>query len=213
MVAPSAVAHAALATATLRPQRVLRRFVGSSSGRNGSPGGGDGGGMRDATHFRTPTSRPGPGQLDYYAILEVHRHQLDEGELKKSYYRLAKQLHPDAVVHLATSTRQQAEHRFREIGVAYSVLSDPKKRQLYDTFLDLSSIGDADRILHWTKINRPLATISSAQPYATEPPAAPSASAVDAAPIAAAAAPGGNATSSAPPKPKPKVAMPFFRSS
>jgi hypothetical protein len=201
MVVPSAAAHSALTTATLRQHVVLRRFVGgsSSSGRHGSPSGGDGGGMRDATHFRTPTSRPGPGQLDYYAILEVHRHQLDEGELKRSYYRLAKQLHPDAVVHLATSTRQQAEHRFREIGVAYSVLSDPKKRQLYDTFLDLSSIGDADRILHWTKINRPLATISGAQPHATESPAEPSAASA--------------AASSAPPKPKAKVAMPFFRSS
>lgn len=78
-------------------------------------------------HHRQPTSRVQSG-LDYYSLLEVHRHRLDEGELKAAYYRLAKQFHPDAIVHLPDGLRKHAEARFQQIGVAYAVLSDPRKR-------------------------------------------------------------------------------------
>jgi hypothetical protein len=107
----------------------------------------------DSTHHRQPTSRT--LGLDYYAILEVHRHHLQAADLKQAYYRLAKQYHPDRLVHLSESDRLRAEKKFAQIGVAYSVLSDPVKRQQYDIFSDLSSIGDQDRTLHWVKINRP----------------------------------------------------------
>lgn len=107
----------------------------------------------DSTHHRQPTSRQ--VGLDYYAILEVHRHHLRADDLKQSYYRLAKQYHPDRLAHLADADRTRAEKKFAQIGVAYAVLSDPAKRQQYDIFSDLSSIGDQDRTLHWVKINRP----------------------------------------------------------
>lgn len=108
----------------------------------------------DSTHYRQPTSRTASG-TDYYALLEVHRHALDAGDLKAAYYRLAKQYHPDAIVHLSPSVREAAAKKFSQIGVAYSVLSDPSKRATYDIFLDLSAIGDQDRMLHWVAIHRP----------------------------------------------------------
>lgn len=63
---------------------------------------------------------------DYYAILGVTS-KADAGEIKKSYRKLAKQYHPDA-----NQNDPRAAERFKEIGEAYGVLSDAKKRDQYD---------------------------------------------------------------------------------
>jgi len=65
---------------------------------------------------------------DYYEVLEVSR-TADDGEIKKSYRRLAMRYHPDR-----NPGDSQAEERFKEISEAYEVLSDPQKRQAYDRF-------------------------------------------------------------------------------
>jgi molecular chaperone DnaJ len=65
---------------------------------------------------------------DLYAILEVERDVSPE-ELKKSYRRLARQLHPDA-----NPGDAAAEARFKEVSQAYEILSDPERRANYDRF-------------------------------------------------------------------------------
>ncbi|HUR76652.1 MAG TPA: molecular chaperone DnaJ [Acidimicrobiales bacterium] len=65
---------------------------------------------------------------DYYALLGVQR-SASEAEIKSSYRRLARELHPDA-----NPDDVEAHERFKEVTVAYEVLSDPDKRQRYDTF-------------------------------------------------------------------------------
>jgi len=66
-------------------------------------------------------------QRDYYDILGVPRGASD-ADIKRSFRKLAQQWHPDV------STAAGADERFKEINEAYQVLSDPQRRQAYDTF-------------------------------------------------------------------------------
>lgn len=65
---------------------------------------------------------------DYYDVLGVSR-GADGAAIKKAYRKLAKKYHPDS-----NTGNPQAEERFKEITEAYNVLSDDKKRKLYDQF-------------------------------------------------------------------------------
>lgn len=65
---------------------------------------------------------------DYYEVLGVSRNA-DAAAIKKAYRKLAKKYHPDSNEGNASA----AEH-FKEVNEAYDVLSDEKKRKLYDQF-------------------------------------------------------------------------------
>jgi DnaJ-class molecular chaperone len=65
---------------------------------------------------------------DYYKILGVGRNA-SEKEIKSAYRKLARKYHPDV-----NPGDKAAEDKFKEIGEAYEVLSDPEKRRRYDQF-------------------------------------------------------------------------------
>lgn len=66
--------------------------------------------------------------MDYYKILGVDK-TANKDELKKAYRKLALKNHPDR-----TKGDKKAEEKFKQANEAYAVLSDPEKRQQYDTY-------------------------------------------------------------------------------
>lgn len=65
---------------------------------------------------------------DYYEVLNVPRSS-GQDEIKKAYRKLAMKFHPDK-----NPGDKSAEDKFKEASEAYEVLSDEKKRQMYDQF-------------------------------------------------------------------------------
>jgi curved DNA-binding protein CbpA len=65
---------------------------------------------------------------DYYDLLGVSR-DASADEIKKSYRKLARQLHPDA-----NPNDPEAEAKFKEVSKAYATLSDAEKRSTYDRY-------------------------------------------------------------------------------
>lgn len=64
-------------------------------------------------------------EKDFYAVLGISADSSAD-DVKKAYRKLARKFHPDA------NSDPVAEVRFKEIGEAYAVLSDPEQRQQYD---------------------------------------------------------------------------------
>lgn len=65
---------------------------------------------------------------DYYEVLGVDR-SISEAELKKAFRKLALKYHPDR-----NSEDPHAEEKFKEVSEAYEVLSDHKRREVYDAY-------------------------------------------------------------------------------
>ena len=66
-------------------------------------------------------------EKDFYKLLGISKTATPD-EIKKAYRKLALQYHPDR------NKTKEASAKFKEIGKAYEVLSDPQKRQTYDQF-------------------------------------------------------------------------------
>lgn len=74
--------------------------------------------------------------VDYYKILDVNK-SATEAEIKKAYKKLALKYHPDK----NPNNAEEANKKFREISEAYQVLSDEKKRRIYDQYGKEGLIG------------------------------------------------------------------------
>ena len=75
---------------------------------------------------------------DPYSVLGVPKTATAE-EIKKTYRKLAKKLHPDM-----NPGDKKAEERFKEVSGAFEILGDPKKRALYDEFGEISTRSGFD---------------------------------------------------------------------
>jgi molecular chaperone DnaJ len=105
---------------------------------------------------------------DYYEVLGVSRGATD-GEIKKSFRKLARELHPDVNSH-----DPEAEEKFKEAAEAYEVLSDPERRRTYDTFgaEGLRSGGWAPQAEGFGSIQDIFETFFGGDPFGRRGPAA-----------------------------------------
>ena len=76
-----------------------------------------------------------PEKQDYYATLSVGRDATAD-DIRKSYRRLARKHHPDL-----NPGDKSSEERFKKVQEAYNVLSDPKKKEMFDQFGFYSESG------------------------------------------------------------------------
>ena len=72
---------------------------------------------------------------DFYAVLGVDK-DADEATIKKAYRKLAKQYHPDR-----NEGDAAAEQKFKDVGEAHAVLSDPEERREYDAIRSMAGGG------------------------------------------------------------------------
>lgn len=78
---------------------------------------------------------------DYYKIMGLADNATDK-DIKQAYRRLARKYHPDL------NKQPEAESQFKELGEAYEVLKDPKKKQEYDHYRQYSAAHQQDSSSH-----------------------------------------------------------------
>ncbi|KAJ7285849.1 hypothetical protein C8J57DRAFT_1446643 [Mycena rebaudengoi] len=74
---------------------------------------------------------PGQEEVDLYAVISLQRDAKLE-DIKKAYRRLALLYHPDKHATATETRKADASTKFQQIGFAYAVLSDEKRRDRYD---------------------------------------------------------------------------------
>lgn len=70
---------------------------------------------------------------NFYELLGVNKNSTTDS-IKSAYKKMAKKHHPDKQIGKTEEEKKASEEEFKKINEAYSVLSDPEKRKLYDQF-------------------------------------------------------------------------------
>ena len=92
---------------------------------------------------------PGEDNIDLYDVLAL-KSDASQEEIRKAYRKLALLCHPDKHTNSSEHDRAHASKRFQQIGFAYAVLSDERRRKKYDrTGTTGDSIIDPDDDSGW----------------------------------------------------------------
>ena len=76
---------------------------------------------------------------NYYKLFEVPS-DADISKLRSAFRKKAKSCHPDLFQHVSPEERKNLQKKFVRLSQAYEILSDPKKRQLFDLHLRKSNV-------------------------------------------------------------------------
>lgn len=76
---------------------------------------------------------------DYYKILGVDKNASDDA-IKKAYRKRALVHHPDRHASASEEEKREQEQKFKEVGEAYTVLSDPQKKTRFDNGQDMDDV-------------------------------------------------------------------------
>ncbi|XP_014211141.1 dnaJ homolog subfamily C member 7 [Copidosoma floridanum] len=80
---------------------------------------------------------------DYYKILGIEKNASID-DIKKAYRKRAMVHHPDRHANATEGEKKEQEKKFKDVGEAYGILSDPKKRSRYDSGHDLDEAEGYD---------------------------------------------------------------------
>jgi len=80
-------------------------------------------------------------QKDFYKILGVSRNAT-QNEIKKSYRKMALKFHPDRQSSKSQEEKEKAEVIFKDVNLAYEVLSDEVKKRKYDSGVDVEDLDN-----------------------------------------------------------------------
>jgi DnaJ family protein C protein 9 len=69
---------------------------------------------------------------DCYELLQLNKESATASDIKKAYRTLALKCHPDKLVNATEEGKAKANEQFQQIGFAYAILSDPKRKERYD---------------------------------------------------------------------------------
>jgi len=94
----------------------------------------------DSTEFKASLAearrqRKLEDRIDLYSLLNLSRsdaHEITSSKIKKAYHKQALVWHPDKHSNNGPEGKKVAEHKFKAIGRAYAILSEPNKKQRYD---------------------------------------------------------------------------------
>ena len=86
---------------------------------------------------------------DYYKILGVDKNSTEQ-EIKKAYKKLAIKWHPDKN-NQSEEAQKLAEKTFRDVNDAYTVLSDTKKKNMFDNGMDPHNPEEAGKDICWKR--------------------------------------------------------------
>lgn len=81
---------------------------------------------------------------DYYKILGIDKNASTD-DIKKAYRKRAMVYHPDRHANASEGEKKEQEKKFKEVGEAYGILSDPKTRSRYDNGHDFDDIDNDPR--------------------------------------------------------------------
>lgn len=76
---------------------------------------------------------------DYYKILGIDKRATDE-EIKKAYKKRALTHHPDRHASASDEEKRDQEKKFKEVGEAYAILSDPQKKDRFDNGQEMDDV-------------------------------------------------------------------------